>query len=142
MVDKIADACGGSIKGKTIAVLGLTFKPNTDDMRDSPSLEIVPGLRKGGATVRAFDPQGMPEAKELLDGVEWCDDAYSTMEGADCLALVTEWNEFRALDLDRVEALLSQPVLVDLRNVYQPDEMEKAGFDYHSIGRPAVNGAA
>ena len=142
MVDKIADACGGSVKGKTVAVLGLTFKPNTDDMRDSPSLEIIPGLRKGGATVRAFDPQGMPEAKELLDGVEWCDDAYSTMEGADCLALVTEWNEFRALDLERVKALLSQPVLVDLRNVYQPDEMRKAGFDYHSIGRPAVNGAA
>ncbi len=142
MAERIVAACGGGVEGKTLAVLGVTFKPNTDDMRDSPSLEIVPGLRKGGATVRAFDPQGMPEAKELLDGVDWCDDAYSTMEGADCLALVTEWNEFRALDLDRVKALLSQPVLVDLRNVYQPDEMRKAGFDYHSIGRPAVNGAA
>ncbi len=141
MVDKIADACGGSIAGKTVAVLGLTFKPNTDDMRDSPSLDIVPGLCDGGATVRAFDPQGMDEAKQLLNGVVWCDDAYSAMEGADCLAIVTEWNEFRALDLGRAKALLAQPVLVDLRNIYQPDEMKKAGFDYHSIGRPTVNGA-
>jgi UDPglucose 6-dehydrogenase len=141
MVDKITQACGGSVAGKTIAVLGLTFKPNTDDMRDSPSLEIVPGLRAGGATVRAFDPQGMAEAKRLLDGVAWCDDAYSAMEGADCLAIVTEWNEFRALDLARAKALLAAPVMVDLRNIYQPDEMAQAGFDYHSIGRPTVNGA-
>ena len=141
MVDKITQACGGSIAGKTVAVLGLTFKPNTDDMRDSPSLEIVPGLGAGGATVRAFDPQGMAEAKRLLDDVVWCDDAYSAMAGADCLAIVTEWNEFRALDLARAKALLAAPVLVDLRNIYQPDEMARAGFEYHSIGRPTVNGA-
>ena len=141
MVDKITAACGGSVAGKTVAVLGLTFKPNTDDMRDSPSLEIVPGLLGAGAIVRAFDPQGMREAKRLLDGVIWCDDAYSAMDGADCLVIVTEWNEFRALDLDRIRALLTEPVLVDLRNIYHPDEMEKAGFKYHSIGRPAVNGA-
>ncbi len=142
MVDKITQACGGSVEGKTIAVLGLTFKPNTDDMRDSPSLEIVPGLCKGGATVRAFDPQGMGEAKELLNGVVWCDDAYSAMQGADCLAIVTEWNEFRALDFERAKALLAQPVLVDLRNIYRPEEMLEAGFQYYSIGRPVVNGAA
>ena len=142
MIDKITNACGGSVAGKTIAVLGLTFKPNTDDMRDSPSLYIVPALCDDGATVRAFDPQGMEEAKQLLNGVVWCDDTYSTMEGADCLAIVTEWNEFRALDLGRVKSLLTQPLLVDLRNIYQPDEMKKAGFDYHSVGRPTANGAS
>ena len=142
MIGKIMDACGGSVAGKTIAILGLTFKPNTDDMRDSPSLYIVPGLCENGATVRAFDPQGMEEAKKLLNDVVWCDNTYSTMEGADCLAIVTEWNEFRALDLGRVMSLLTQPLLVDLRNIYQPDEMEKAGFDYHSIGRPTANGAS
>jgi UDPglucose 6-dehydrogenase len=141
MVDKITEACGGSIDGKTIAVLGLTFKPNTDDMRDSASLEIVPGLVKGGATVRAFDPQGMEEAKKLLGDVVWCHDAYDTMEGADCLAIITEWNEFRALDWNRAKTLLNRPVLVDLRNIYRTDEMKQAGFDYHSIGRPIVNGA-
>ena len=92
--------------------------------------------------MRAFDPQGMEEAKKLLNDVVWCDNTYSTMEGADCLAIVTEWNEFRALDLSRVKSLLTQPLLVDLRNIYQPDEMKKAGFDYHSIGRPTANGAS
>ena len=141
MVDKIVAACGGSVDGKTVAVLGLTFKPNTDDMRDSPALEIVPGLQKGGATVRAFDPQGMPEAREMLDDVVWCGDAYETMEDADCLAIVTEWNEFRALDLKRAKELLKRPVLVDMRNIYKPQEMRVAGFDYYSIGRPiAVSG--
>jgi UDPglucose 6-dehydrogenase len=142
MVEKITQACGDSVAGKTIAVLGLTFKPNTDDMRESPSLEIVPGLIAAGASVRAFDPQGMNEAKQLLNGVAWCDDAYSAMEGAHCLAIVTEWNEFRALDFARARALMAEPVLVDLRNIYHPDEMHKAGFRYHSVGRPAAGGAA
>ncbi len=142
MVEKITDACGGSVAGKTVAILGLTFKPNTDDMRESPSLEIVPGLIAAGASVRAFDPQGMNEAKQLLNGVAWCDDAYSAMEGAHCLAIVTEWNEFRALDFARARSLMAEPVLVDLRNIYHPDEMQKAGFRYHSVGRPAAGGAA
>jgi UDPglucose 6-dehydrogenase len=136
MADKVVAACGGSVKGKTVAVLGLTFKPNTDDMRDSPSLDIVPALVEAGASVRAFDPEGMAEAKKLLPQIEYCDDAYATMPGADCLVIVTEWNEFRALDLDRVKSLLASPALVDLRNVYAPDEMRAAGFTYISIGRP------
>jgi UDPglucose 6-dehydrogenase len=142
MADKIIAACGGSVDGKTIAVLGVTFKPNTDDMRDSPSLDIIPALQKAGATVRAFDPQGREEAEKMLDGVLWYDDAYGPMENADCLAIVTEWNEFRALDLKRVKELLNRAVMVDLRNIYKPQEMRAAGFDYYSIGRPiAVSGA-
>ncbi len=136
MADRVIDACGGTVQGKTVAVLGLTFKPNTDDMRDSPSLDIVSTLIEAGATVRAFDPEGMDEAKKLLDGVHWCGDAYATMEGASALAIVTEWNEFRALDFKRVKALMETPVLVDLRNIYNPDEIAAAGFAYSSIGRP------
>ena len=142
MADKIIAAAGGSVDGKTIAVLGLTFKPNTDDMRDSPSLAIVPALQQAGATVRAFDPQGMEEAKEMLPGTVFCDDAYETMEGADALAIVTEWNEFRLLDLERAKGLLSTPLLVDLRNIYKPDEIIKAGFDYYSVGRDPVLAAS
>lgn len=138
MADKIISACGGSVEGKTIAVLGLTFKPNTDDMRDSPSLAIVPELEKAGATIRAFDPQGMKEAKEMLPGIVFCADAYETMEGADALAIVTEWNEFRLLDLERVKGLLSAPLIIDLRNIYKADEIVKAGFDYFSVGRDPV----
>ena len=136
MADRVAAACGGSVAGKRVAVLGLTFKPNTDDMREAPSLEIVPALRRAGAAVRAYDPEGMNEARGLLDGVTWCDDAYGAMEGADALVIVTEWNEFRALDLDRVRALMASPVLVDLRNIYDAAEMAAAGFDYRSVGRP------
>jgi len=142
MADKIVTACGGSVDGKTIAVLGLTFKPNTDDMRDSPSLAIVPALQKAGATVRAFDPQGMTEAKEMLPGTVFCDDAYGTMEGADALAIVTEWNEFRLLDLKRAQGLLTQPLMIDLRNIYKADEIIKAGFDYYSVGRDPVLAAS
>lgn len=138
MAEKIIAACGGSVDGKTIAVLGLTFKPNTDDMRDSPSLAIVPALQKAGATVRAFDPEGMEEAVTLLPGIVGCNDAYETMEGADALAIVTEWNEFRMLDLERVKSLLSQPLMIDLRNIYKSDEMRAAGIDYYSVGRDAV----
>ena len=135
MADRIVAACGGTVTGKTIAVLGLTFKPNTDDMRDSPSLSILPPLLEAGATIRAFDPEGMVEAKKLMPDLDYCGEAYQALEGADALVLVTEWNEFRALDLARVKVLLRSPVIIDLRNVYQPDEMAAAGFIYHSIGR-------
>jgi UDPglucose 6-dehydrogenase len=136
MAERIIAACGGSVKGCTIAVLGLTFKPNTDDMRDSPSLEIIPALQAAGATVRAFDPEGMEEARALLDNVVWCTDAYDAMKDAHALAILTEWNEFRALDLGRAKSLLQEPVLVDLRNIYDPLEMKAAGFNYSSVGRP------
>ncbi len=136
MADRVIAALGGSVAGKTVAALGLTFKPNTDDMRDSPSLGILPALQKAGATIRAFDPEGMHEAKKLLPDLTYCKDAYDCMTGADALVLITEWNEFRALDLERVKSLLRQPVLVDLRNVYNPAEMKEAGFRYSSIGRP------
>ncbi len=138
MAQKVVDACGGSLRGKTVAVLGLTFKPNTDDMRDSPSLDIIPALLAAGATVRAYDPEGMKEARNLLDGIEFCDDAYDTLPGADALAIVTEWNAFRALDMPRVKALMKAPVLVDMRNIYDPENMASLGFTYVSIGRPAV----
>jgi len=142
MAGRIIAACGGNVAGKTLAVLGLTFKPNTDDMRDSPSLAILPELVRAGATIRAFDPEGMSEAKRLMPGLDYCDDAYAAMDGADGLILITEWNEFRALDLARVRHLLRQPVVIDLRNIYQPDEMMAAGLAYHSIGRPASGRAA
>ena len=135
MAVKIVAACGGSVDGKVIAVLGLTFKPNTDDMREAPSLGIIAGLQAGGARIRAFDPEGMDEAKALLDGVEWCEDAYDAVTGAEALTIVTEWNEFRALDLERVKSLMKSPVMVDLRNIYDPDEMAAAGFRYTCVGR-------
>jgi UDPglucose 6-dehydrogenase len=136
MADKIIEACGGELKGKTVAVLGLTFKPNTDDMRDAASLDILPALQRAGAAIRAYDPEGMEEARQLLPGVTMCDSAYAAMEGADALAILTEWNEFRAVDLERVKALLKTPIIVDLRNVYEPAAMAAAGFRYSSIGRP------
>jgi UDPglucose 6-dehydrogenase len=136
MADRVVAALGGSVKGCTIAALGLTFKPNTDDMRDSPSLGILPALQKAGAVIRAFDPEGMVEAKKLMPDLTYCRDAYDCMTGADALVLITEWNEFRALDLGRVKSLLRQPILIDLRNVYNPVEMAEAGFRYGSIGRP------
>jgi UDPglucose 6-dehydrogenase len=137
MAERVIEACGGSVEGKAIAVLGLTFKPNTDDMRDAPSLDIVPALQAAGASVRAFDPEGMDEATKLLDDVVRCDDAYQAMEGADAVVIITEWNQFRLLDLKRVRSLLKQPVMVDLRNIYKPEEMTAAGFRYYSIGRPS-----
>ena len=138
MATRVVAACGGSVKGKTVAVLGLTFKPNTDDMRDSPSLDILPALQEAGAKIVAYDPEGMHEAKSMLPGVELAKDAYSAMEGADCALIITEWNEFRALQLDRVKKLLKKPVIVDLRNCYAPADMKAAGFEYTSIGRPAT----
>jgi UDPglucose 6-dehydrogenase len=141
MADKIAAACGGNLAGKSLAVLGLTFKPNTDDMRDAPSLEILPRLIAAGARIRAFDPEGMDEAKKLIPELVYCRDAYQTMEGADALILLTEWNEFRGLDLGRVRDLLANPLVIDLRNIYQPQEMAAVGFSYLSIGRPAQRAA-
>ena len=136
MAEKVAQAFG-DVSGKTIAVLGLTFKPNTDDMREAPSLVILPALKKQGATLRAYDPEGMNEAKKLLD-IEMCPDAYTALAGADGVVILTEWNEFRALDLKRMRETLKRPLMVDLRNIYRPEEMEKAGFDYISVGRPPV----
>jgi UDPglucose 6-dehydrogenase len=137
MATKIVDAFGG-VAGKTVAVLGLTFKPNTDDMRDAASLVILPELTKRGAKVRAYDPEGMTEAKKLLLDVEMCPDAYEALENADGVVILTEWNEFRALDLKAAKRLLKNPLMVDLRNIYRPDEMSKAGFTYISVGRPPV----
>jgi len=135
MAARVIAACEGSVKGKTIAVLGLTFKPNTDDMRESVSLELVPELQKAGAAIRAFDPAGMNEAKLLLRAVTWCEGPYEAMQGADAAVILTEWNEFRALDIARMKEALRQPVLVDLRNIYRPREMKAAGFTYVSVGR-------
>ena len=135
MAEKITAACGGSVDGKAIAVLGLTFKPNTDDMREAPRLNIIAGLKKGGASVRVFDPEGMDEAKTMLDGVDWCSDSYDAVTGVDAVAIVTEWNEFRALDLDRIKSLMKVPVMVDLRNIYNPKELAEAGFQYTCVGR-------
>jgi UDPglucose 6-dehydrogenase len=135
MADKILEACGGSVTGKTIAVLGLAFKPNTDDMRDAPSLVIVPALQSLGAKVRAFDPEAMEQARPLLPGVAFCEDAYSCVEGAHAIAILTEWDAFRALDLDRVRTAVAEPVVVDLRNIYRPQDMRRRGFQYESVGR-------
>ena len=135
MAARVAKALGGDLKGKTVALLGLTFKPNTDDMRDAPSLDVAPALMAAGATVQAFDPEGMHEASKLLDGVVFRDGPYEAVEGADAVVILTEWDQFRALDLDRVKLLLKQPVMVDLRNVYRPDDMRARGFRYSSIGR-------
>jgi len=134
MARKIERAFGG-VKGKTIAVLGLTFKPNTDDMRDAPSLVILPYLQAAGATIRAFDPEGHKEAAKHLK-VDFRQDAYDALDGADGVVILTEWNEFRALDLNRVKSMLKTPLMVDLRNIYRPAQMRETGFQYVSVGRP------
>jgi UDPglucose 6-dehydrogenase len=138
MADKIIAALGGNATGKTVAVLGLTFKPNTDDMRDAPSLAIIPALKKAGAKVLAHDPQGMQEAAHLLPGVEMRANPYDAAKGADALVIVTEWDAYRALDLSRLKRELKSPLVVDLRNIYNPEEMALKGFRYFSIGRPAT----
>ena len=135
MADKIAHALGGEVAGKTIALLGLTFKPNTDDMRDAASLAIVPALQARGARVRAFDPEGMEEAARLLEGVDFASGPYEAAQGAHAVVIVTEWDPFRALDLDRLKAVMAEPVLVDLRNIYQPADLRAKGFAYSSVGR-------
>ena len=136
MAEKVIRAVGGDIGGKTVAVLGLTFKPNTDDMRDAPSLVIVPALQAAGAQIRAYDPVHPGEARLLLPEVVLCKDADAAMQGADVLVIITEWDEFRALDLDRIKSLMRGRVIVDLRNIYRPEEMAARGFDYVSVGRP------
>lgn len=132
---KVIAACGGDVRGKTVAILGLTFKPNTDDMRDSPAIAVIQTLQDAGAKVQAFDPEGMEQARKVLDNVTYCEGPYQAMEGADALAIVTEWDAFRALDLDRVRSLLAQPIFVDLRNIYPRDMIEKAGLSYTGVGR-------
>lgn len=135
MADKIIAAANGDVDGKTIAVLGVSFKPNTDDMRDAPSLTIIPALQAQGAKIRAFDPESMDEAKPLLPDVTWCEDSYECAKNADVLVIITEWNQFRALDLDRIVNCLRAPCIVDLRNIYDPVEMQKRQIQYVSIGR-------
>jgi UDPglucose 6-dehydrogenase len=135
MAGRIADALGGEVTGKTIGILGLTFKPNTDDMRDAPSLDVVPMLQDMGAKVQAFDPEGRHEAEKLLNGVDFRDGPYEAAEGADALVILTEWDQFRALDYDRLKATMAGRVVVDLRNVYRPEDMREHGFAYSSVGR-------
>ena len=135
MVDKVEGAVRGGLEGKTIAVLGLSFKPETDDMRDAPAVDIIRGLQARGASVRAFDPVAMKNASPLLPDVTLCKDSYEACENADAVVLVTEWNQFRMLDLARVQRVMREPVMVDLRNVYEPDPMREAGFRYVSVGR-------
>lgn len=136
MIDKVVDMCGGSVNDKVIAVLGVTFKPNTDDMRDSPSLTIVPSLVGNGARIRVVDPQGRREGEELLPGVAWLEDVYEAAADADAIVILTEWNEFRALDLERLAEGMATPMMADLRNIYNSDDVERAGFkSYVSIGR-------
>ena len=137
MAEKIIVAMDGMVDSKRIAVLGVAFKPNTDDVRDSASLTIIPTLQQEGASIHAYDPEAMREAKQLLPDVNWYQSAYAAMEGADVLVILTEWNEFRALDLERVRQLLVRPVIVDLRNIYEPHAMAAAGFQYVSVGRQA-----
>ncbi|HEX5080087.1 MAG TPA: UDP-glucose/GDP-mannose dehydrogenase family protein [Geminicoccaceae bacterium] len=139
MVRRIVQACGGSVRGQTIAILGVTFKPNTDDIRESPALVIMPALQAEGAVIQAYDPEGMKAAAAELPGVIWCEDAYGAMENADAVVILTEWNVFRALDLEQAKRLLRRPIMIDLRNVYEPREMIAAGFSYSSIGRPVAN---
>ncbi len=134
---KVIQACGGDVRGKAVALLGLTFKPNTDDMRDAPALAIITALLDAGARIRAYDPEGMENARTLIDGVTYCQDAYDCVEGADAVTIVTEWDLFRALDWDRIKRGLKSAVLVDLRNIYRPAEMQARGFSYVSVGQCA-----
>ena len=138
MARKVSAMFAGAFRGKTVAVLGLTFKPNTDDMRESPSLALITALQDMGAHVRAFDPAGMDQARILLKDVTYCDSAYDCADAADALVIATEWEQFRALDLERLRDLMACPVVVDLRNVYRPEEMHRRGFAYACVGRPMV----
>ena len=136
MVDKVADALGDP-NGKTVSILGLAFKPETDDMRDSPTIPLIAGLQKRGATIRAYDPEAMDNARTMFENVSFCRDAYDAAKDADALVIATEWNEFRALNLGRIKSLVRQPLIVDLRNVYDPQRMKAEGFQYFSVGRKA-----
>lgn len=139
MAEKIIEACGGDVSGMKLGVLGVTFKPNTDDMRDAPSLDIIPALQSAGAEIQAYDPEGMNTAKPMFENVAWKDDARSTIDGSDAVVILTEWNEFRALDLDYIGRATSRSTLIDLRNVYTIDEAKEADITYHSIGRAVVH---
>jgi UDPglucose 6-dehydrogenase len=141
MARKVIAACGGSIRGRTIAVLGLTFKAETDDMRESPAVAIITALQDAGARVRAYDPQGMAHARSILNGVDYGHDPYACAEGADALVVMTEWKEFRTLDLARIRSLLKRPIVVDLRNIFEPEAMAEQGFTYVSVGRPRIDPA-
>jgi UDPglucose 6-dehydrogenase len=140
MARKVASAFGGTLRNRTVGVLGLTFKPNTDDMRESPSIPLIAALQDMGAKVKAYDPEGMEQARSELSGVTYCDDPYGCAEGADALVIVTEWEQFRALDLARLRRMMANPVLIDLRNIYRPDEVVSHGFHYGSVGRACRNG--
>jgi len=142
MARKVIAACGGSIRGKRIAVLGLTFKAETDDMRESPAVSIITALQDAGAKVRAYDPQGMAHARSILNDVDYASDAYACVEGADALVVMTEWKEFRTLDPARLRSLLKRPVVIDLRNIYRPEAMAEHGFTYVSVGRPKIDAAS
>lgn len=135
MAEKVIKACGGDVNGKTIAVLGLAFKPNTDDMRDAPSLTIIPYLQERGAKIKAYDPESMQEAAKILQNVNYASRTYECLENADAVVIVTEWDQFRALDLKRMKSLLARPVMIDLRNIYNPDDVTSLGFHYDSVGR-------
>jgi UDPglucose 6-dehydrogenase len=135
MARRVIAACDGNVRGKKIGILGLTFKPNTDDMRDAPSLFIIQALQDKGALIQAYDPEGMEEAEKILSNVTYCDSAYGAAHDADVLVIITEWDVFRALDLPRIKDVMAKPVLVDLRNIYRKSEVEKQGFFYASIGR-------
>ena len=137
MAERVIAACGGSVKGKTIAILGLAFKPNTDDMRDAPSLAIISVLQEAGAKIQAHDPESMTQAAKLLDNVTFCDGPYDAAKGAAALVIITEWDAYRALDLAQLKTALAEPVVVDLRNIYMPADMAAKGFRYVSVGRPA-----
>lgn len=134
LIERVRTIIKDGVEGKQVAVLGITFKPNTDDMRDSPSLELIPALVKGGAMVNVYDPEGMENAKKIINDVQWCDNAYDALTGSDVGIILTEWNEFRALDLNRVKGEMRNPLILDLRNIYEMDEMSTAGFEYHCLG--------
>ncbi len=141
MVEKIAKAAG-DLDGKEIGFLGLAFKPNTDDMRDSPTIEIIQGLQRAGAKIRAYDPAAMDNAANIFDEVDYCDDVYAVAEGADVLVVATEWNQFRSIDLERIKQSMHSPVVVDMRNIYDPQRMRQLGFIYDSVGRPSKDRGA
>jgi UDPglucose 6-dehydrogenase len=138
MADRIITSCGGDVKGKTIGILGVAFKPNTDDVREAPSLRIIPILQEAGAIIKAYDPAAMEEAKKHLSNIDWKKNAYDVAENAHALVIITEWNEFRAMDLTKISDLMEEKRLIDLRNIYKTGDMENSGFHYVSIGRPEV----
>ena len=135
MVTKVVEALGNEVKGKTIGILGLAFKPDTDDMRDSPAIPVIKGLQALGARIQAYDPQSMENSRAIFENIDYCEDAYGTAEGADAIVLATEWNAFRALNFERISKAMKMPILIDLRNVYDPHRMEALGFRYYSVGR-------